>query len=161
MNNNPNGNATGQGPPQPGGGSSMQMSNPSMVNPNSQGGNPNATNPSASGGIIPPTGSSWAQAAGKSLQASGGGGGVASGGGNSSTNSMNNPNQPGNSSVGSNPGNAGPVQPPSTSSVTSKQIEQLNSMREALFSHDGWGGVSDFGSWCNFQFRTRLGRANR
>lgn len=39
----------------------------------------------------------------------------------------------------------GPGQPPGTNgggSSSSKQLEQLNSMREALFSQDGWGGVS-------------------
>lgn len=29
-----------------------------------------------------------------------------------------------------------------TSSNTKQQLEQLNSMREAIFSQDGWGGVS-------------------
>ena len=29
-----------------------------------------------------------------------------------------------------------------SSSVTTKQLEQLNSMRDSLFSMDGWGGVS-------------------
>jgi hypothetical protein len=135
MNNNPNGNASGQGPPPQSGGPSMQINNQNMVNPNSQG----ASNPANSGGIIPNTGSSWAQAAGKSLQASGGGGVVgALGGGNVGTN----PNQP--PSVGSNGGSGSSSggAPNPASSVTSKQIEQLNSMREALFSHDGWGGVS-------------------
>jgi trinucleotide repeat-containing gene 6 protein len=39
----------------------------------------------------------------------------------------------------------GPGQPPGPNgggSSSAKQLEQLNSMREALFSQDGWGGVS-------------------
>jgi len=38
----------------------------------------------------------------------------------------------------------GPSPPQSTSAT--KQIEQLNSMREALFAQDGWGGVSGSGT---------------
>ncbi|XP_071444399.1 protein Gawky isoform X1 [Hetaerina americana] len=61
---------------------------------------------------------SWAQAAGKGLpggpstQGTGGGGSGSNGGPNGG----------------------------STSNSTTKQLEQLNSMREALFSQDGWGG---------------------
>ncbi|ODN04634.1 Protein Gawky [Orchesella cincta] len=160
INNNPSGNATTQGPP---GGNPMQnMGNQNMGN------NPNANNSMnqaslgqnpthASGGVgagnsgvITNAGSSsWAQAAGKSLQASGPSA-------NSSTNNMNNnagnPNQ-GNPALGVNapptPGSASQPGSTSSSSVTSKQIEQLNSMREALFSHDGWGGqnVNQDSSW--------------
>lgn len=41
----------------------------------------------------------------------------------------------------------GPGQPPGPNgggTTSSKQLEQINSMREALLSQDGWGGVSSF-----------------
>lgn len=45
----------------------------------------------------------------------------------------------------SNPPSSGSVSNTSTSNTTGtstkQQLEQLNSMREALFSQDGWGGV--------------------
>lgn len=163
LNNNPTGN------PSSGPGSGSTMGNQNMVGSVMNSGNTNAsssgTNPNQnaggnpnSGGLITNTGSSsWAQAAGKSLQASG----QTPSNANSSVNINNqgsgNQNTPnplnnnmgvpvgsthGNISLGQNQGAPAPSQPANSAStnVTSKQIEQLNSMREALFSHDGWGG---------------------
>ncbi len=134
----------------------MQMGNQNMGNPNANNSMNQATlgqNPAQSAGvgsgnagvITNAGGSSWAQAAGKSLQAS-------STTPNASGNMNNNPGNPipGNPALvggATTPGStltgpAGPAGSTASSSVTSKQIEQLNNMREALFSHDGWGGVS-------------------
>jgi len=161
INNNPSGNATTQGPP----GNAMQMGNQNMgnnPNPNnsmnqaSLGQNPvqSAGVGSGNSGVITNAGSSsWAQAAGKSLVQAGG-----SNTNNSSNmnNNAGNPN-PGNSAIGgsatssgsTHTGPASQTGSTSSSSVTSKQIEQLNNMREALFSHDGWGGqnVNQDSSW--------------
>ncbi|CAG7822859.1 unnamed protein product [Allacma fusca] len=165
MNNNPSSNATSA----PTSGTPMQMGNQNVnnvmsnstpnspMNPGSVGTNPNQNSgpgSTNSSGLITNSGtSSWAQAAGKSLQPANG----------NNNNTMNNANNPSNTSAISNNPNAmnansvnqgvtghGPpmsgitsAPPPGSSgnsSVTSKQIEQLNSMRDALFSHDGWGG---------------------
>jgi DNA mismatch repair ATPase MutL len=78
---------------------------------------------------------SWAQAAGKGLpanqQTSTGGSG------SSSSSSSNNNTNPGTGSSGSSGANSN-----TGSNSTKQQLEQLNTMREALFSQDGWGGVS-------------------
>jgi len=177
MNNNPSSNATNVPPS----GNPMQLSNPNVnnpamnppnspMNPGSVSTNPNqvpgggglsgvgglgGTGGCGSGGIITNSGtSSWAQAAGKSLQS-------LQSSGNTSNNPTLNPGQgqqlqhPGGNGPMTNPSNNPPINPTlpnsgsqigglptsTTSSVTSKQIELLNSMRDALFSTDGWGGV--------------------
>lgn len=90
-----------------------------------------------------PASTSWAQAAGKNLP-----------GGPSSSGGLGNNAPPGNGqNTGVNTvGGAGNVPGGSNGSSTSsapgsstkQQLEQLNTMREALFSQDGWGGVSIF-----------------
>lgn len=170
MNNNPSTNATNVPPS----GNSMQLINPNVnsgmnppnspMNPGSVSTNPNVpggggssgsqiggTQCGSSGGLITNSGtSSWAQAAGKSLQSSG----------NNTNPTLNSQPQQGsatgptnNQSINSsnNPALPNPSQMGSTSSVTSKQIELLNSMRDALFSTDGWGGVSSSfeSDYCN------------
>lgn len=95
------------------GGQQQQQNQPPSQQPSQAGG--------ASGngqGAPAPNGSpSWAQAAG----GAGGAGGPGKGPGG--------PGQP-----------PGPNGTPTT--ATAKQLEQINSMREALLSQDGWGGVS-------------------
>jgi hypothetical protein len=79
---------------------------------------------------------SWAQAAGKGLPASQ----QASTGGASSSSSNNNNTGAGNS--GSAVAGGSGANSSTSSNSTKQQLEQLNTMREALFSQDGWGGVS-------------------
>nr|CAD7569929.1 unnamed protein product [Timema californicum] len=85
---------------------------------------------------------SWAQAAGKGLPASSQGSGP-----NSTTSSSSGGGNGGGSAatgVSTAAGTAGSVVTGSsvTNTSTKQQLEQLNTMREALFSQDGWGGVS-------------------
>nr|CAD7442203.1 unnamed protein product [Timema bartmani] len=83
---------------------------------------------------------SWAQAAGKGLPASSQGSGP-----NSTTSSSSGGGNGGGSAapgVSTAAGTAGSVVTGSsvTNTSTKQQLEQLNTMREALFSQDGWGG---------------------
>lgn len=70
-------------------------------------------------------------------------------------------NNPTNGNGGNSP-NGAPTNGPSpgngnngNNTTSSAKIEQLNSMREALFSQDGWGGVS---SLISIHLHTRDGR---
>ncbi|CAA9997887.1 unnamed protein product [Nesidiocoris tenuis] len=123
--NAPAGNNANPGPQQPGpNGPPMNQSGPA-IGPQTAGNNPQAP---SSGNNGPPSGnagSSWAQAAGKGLPVAGQG------------------------SVAPNAANATPTQPPTSSTSTKQQMEQLNTMREALYSQDGWGGqnVNQDSSW--------------
>ncbi|BES99135.1 Trinucleotide repeat containing 6C [Nesidiocoris tenuis] len=123
--NAPAGNNANPVPQQPGpNGPPMNQSGPA-IGPQTAGNNPQAP---SSGNNGPPSGnagSSWAQAAGKGLPVAGQG------------------------SVAPNAANATPTQPPTSSTSTKQQMEQLNTMREALYSQDGWGGqnVNQDSSW--------------
>jgi trinucleotide repeat-containing gene 6 protein len=123
--NNPqSGQPPSQPPPPSQASSSQQQQQPSQQQPSQQ------QQPQQQSGST-----SWAQAAGKGLpanqQANTGGSG------SSSSSSSNNNTNPGTGSSGSTGANSN-----TGSNSTKQQLEQLNTMREALFSQDGWGGVS-------------------
>ncbi|PNF40706.1 hypothetical protein B7P43_G00665, partial [Cryptotermes secundus] len=80
---------------------------------------------------------SWAQAAGKGLPANQQ---PSTAGANSSSSSSNNNNNPGTGNSGSSVAGASGANSSTGNSSTKQQLEQLNTMREALFSQDGWGG---------------------
>lgn len=79
---------------------------------------------------------SWAQAAGKGLPAN------QQPNTGSANNSSSNNNNPGAGSSGSTGTGGSGANSNTSNNSTKQQLEQLNTMREALFSQDGWGGVS-------------------